>query len=156
MRWYSTKYNVHSFIPQRSQYLRARVAWKWIAQDIRSWGSNQSAPSTLSIVLVYTKREYISTQQSFDILGGTNASMPIFFRELALTVYSKEVIKSGWIQYLVLLLPVCLYFSVISSCIQISRSPKVGRPRNSPANTHVRRKLPLSKFDDDDQVSWYL
>ncbi|XP_022791524.1 telomere-associated protein RIF1-like isoform X3 [Stylophora pistillata] len=34
---------------------------------------------------------------------------------------------------------------------RISRSPKVGRPRNSPANTHVRRKLPLSKFDDDDQ-----
>lgn len=40
--------------------------------------------------------------------------------------------------------------------IQISRSPKVGRPRNSPANTHVRRKLPLSKFDDDDQVGRYL
>lgn len=37
---------------------------------------------------------------------------------------------------------------------QITRSPKLGRPRNSPANMHVRRKLPLSKFDDDDdQVS---
>lgn len=37
---------------------------------------------------------------------------------------------------------------------QITRSPKLGRPRNSPANAHVRRKLPLSKFDDDDdQVS---
>ena len=34
---------------------------------------------------------------------------------------------------------------------QVTRSPKLGRPRNSPANMHVRRKLPLSKFDDDDE-----
>lgn len=31
------------------------------------------------------------------------------------------------------------------------RSPKPTRPRNSPSGTHVRRKLPLSKYDDDDQ-----
>jgi len=31
------------------------------------------------------------------------------------------------------------------------RSPKPIRPRNSPSGTHVRRKLPLSKYDDDDQ-----
>ncbi|KAJ7390049.1 DNA-binding protein rif1 [Desmophyllum pertusum] len=34
---------------------------------------------------------------------------------------------------------------------RISRSPKLGRPRNSPASMHVRRKLPLSKYEDDDQ-----
>lgn len=40
---------------------------------------------------------------------------------------------------------------------KILRSPKLGRPRNSPASTHVRRKLPLSKYDDDDdQVSLFM
>ena len=34
---------------------------------------------------------------------------------------------------------------------QLLRSPKLGRPRNSPATTHARRKLPLSKYDDDDE-----
>ena len=38
----------------------------------------------------------------------------------------------------------CLFF-------QLLRSPKLGRPRNSPATTHARRKLPLSKYDDDDE-----
>ncbi|KAL9968125.1 hypothetical protein ACROYT_G026458 [Oculina patagonica] len=39
---------------------------------------------------------------------------------------------------------------------RILRSPKLGRPRNSPASTHVRRKLPLSKYDDDDDQEYVM
>lgn len=50
----------------------------------------------------------------------------------------------------------CFYFIDIFF-FQFGRSPKLGRPRNSPATTHVRRKLPLSKYDEDDgqvRSSW--